>query len=188
MAAITPFTASHKADQARAFSCTAPRRPVHRNRTRRCNCAQSTAERDGAAVLTEDPEAKFRRYGAHFGAKYSLDLGQLVGNAPRVRRRNASDRQQNLLAELTVLNERLAGNESWEIRQKLEHLKCKRKNWALIYEYVTKQDAIATLARIEEANSKVSSMYLSSYTSCASCIPCLFPPTPSPVAGTAAVE
>lgn len=156
MAAISPCTTGHTTDQAHVFHCNISRgRPLRLKRSGRCKCVRSVSERDRTAVLTEDPEAKFRRYGAHFGAKYSIDLGQLVGNAPRVRRRNASDRQQNLLAELTVLNERLAGNESWEIRQKLEHLKSKRKTWALIYEYVTKQDAFATLARIEEANSKV---------------------------------
>ncbi|KAL0050387.1 hypothetical protein WJX82_010164 [Trebouxia sp. C0006] len=69
--------------------------------------------------------------------------------------RQSSDRQKSLLAELALVNERLAGKESWEIRQKLEHLKSKRKNWELIYEYVTKLDATATLARIEEANTKV---------------------------------
>lgn len=170
MAALTPVGASHRLDQARFSNCpTSRRQPFGRSRANRCTCAHSVSERDGTAVLTEDPEAKFRRYGAHFGAKYSIDLGQLVGNAPRVRRRNASDRQQNLLAELTVLNERLAGNESWEIRQKLEHLKCKRKNWALIYEYVTKQDAFATLARIEEANTKVSSLRQASHVSYTPC-------------------
>lgn len=158
MAVVQPCTTGNAADQTRAVHCNVSRRrPLRLGRTAKCRCIHGTPDRESAAVLTEDPEAKFRRYGAHFGAKYSIDLGQLVGNAPRVRRRNASDRQQNLLAELTVLNERLAGNESWEIRQKLEHLKSKRKTWALIYKYVTKQDAFATLARIEEANTKVCS-------------------------------
>ena len=90
MAALTPFAASHCLDQARVSKCcTARRRLFGRTRASRFTCAQSVTERDGTAVLTEDPEAKFRRYGAHFGAKYSIDLGQLVGNAPRVRRRKA---------------------------------------------------------------------------------------------------
>lgn len=108
-----------------------------------------------AESLVVDPEAKFKRYGAHFGAKYSLDFTELMGNVPRVRMRQSSDRQKSLLAELALVNERLAGKQSWEIRQKLEHLKSKRKNWELIYQYVTKLDATATLARIEEANTKV---------------------------------
>lgn len=108
-----------------------------------------------AESLVVDPEAKFKRYGAHFGAKYSLDFNELMGNVPRVRMRQSSDRQKSLLAELALVNERLAGKQSWEIRQKLEHLKSKRKNWELIYQYVTKLDATATLARIEEANTKV---------------------------------
>ncbi len=111
-------------------------------------------------TLIVDPEAKFRRYGAHFGGRYNLDLNELMGTVPRVRMRQSSDRQKSLLAELALVNERLAGKESWEIRQKLEHLKSKRKNWELIYEYVTKLDATATLARIEEANTKVTLMQL----------------------------
>ena len=109
--------------------------------------------------LVVDPEAKFKRYGAHFGGKYNLDLSELMRIVPQVRMRQSSDRQKSLLAELALVNERLAGKESWEIRQKLEHLKSKRKNWELIYEYVTKLDATATLARIEEANVKVQSLH-----------------------------
>jgi len=85
-----------------------------------------------------------------------------MGTVPRVRMRQSSDRQKSLLAELALVNERLAGKESWEIRQKLEHLKSKRENWELIYEYVTKLDATATLARIEEANTKVRSLIAAS--------------------------
>ena len=113
-----------------------------RRQSRRTWCADSAKAAD-TEHLAVDPEAKFKRYGAHFGA------------APRVRRRQSSDRQKALLAELALLNERLAGKESWEIRQKLEHLKSKRKTWEMIYQYVTKLDATATLARIEEASSKV---------------------------------
>lgn len=154
---MSSYTTGQRIDHPQVFSSTeSRRRPFRLSRSTRCNCAQRLRNRDEAA-LTADPEAKFKRYGAHFGARYSIDLSDLMGRAPRIRVRNASDRQKNLLAELTLLNERLAGNESWEIRQKLEHLKCKRKNWALIYEHVTKQDASATLARIEEANLKASS-------------------------------
>ena len=121
-------------------------------RTKFSVCQSKAVE---AESLVVDPEAKFKRYGAHFGAKYSLDFNELMGNVPRVRMRQSSDRQKSLLAELALVNERLAGKQSWEIRQKLEHLKSKRKNWELIYQYVTKLDATATLARIEEANTKV---------------------------------
>ncbi len=122
-------------------------------------CQTRVTEAENLAV---DPEAKFKRYGAHFGGKYSLDFNELMGTVPRVRMRQSSDRQKSLLAELALVNERLAGKESWEIRQKLEHLKSKRENWELIYEYVTKLDATATLARIEEANTKVRSLIAAS--------------------------
>ena len=84
-----------------------------------------------------------------------MDLGELMGAAPRIRMRSVDERQRGQLAELAVLNERLAGRQSWQIRQKLEHLKSRRRIWELIYEYVTKRDAIASLAMIEEANNKV---------------------------------
>ena len=85
-----------------------------------------------------------------------MDLGELMGAAPRIRMRSVDERQRGQLAELAVLNERLAGRQSWQIRQKLEHLKSRRRIWELIYEYVTKRDAITSLAMIEEANNKVS--------------------------------
>lgn len=134
-------------------------RPVRNSKRWQHNGNRQTARcrtnaGDGDAV-TADPEAKFKRYGAHFGAKYHIDLHEFMGAVPRVRLRHSTDRQMSQLADLALLNERLAGNESWEIRQKLEHLKSKRKNWEFIYEYVTKLDATATLARIEEANMKV---------------------------------
>ena len=88
-----------------------------------------------------------------------MDLGELMGAAPRIRMRSVDERQRGQLAELAVLNERLAGRQSWQIRQKLEHLKSRRRIWELIYEYVTKRDAIASLAMIEEANNKVGSQH-----------------------------
>lgn len=42
------------------------------------------------------------------------------------------------------------------IRNRLEYLKRRRRNWELVYQFVTKEDAECTLARIEEANQKVS--------------------------------
>lgn len=41
------------------------------------------------------------------------------------------------------------------IRNRLEFLKSRRRNWELVYQYVTKEDAECTLAKIEEANQKV---------------------------------
>lgn len=91
-----------------------------------------------------------------------MDLGELMGAAPRIRMRSVDERQRGQLAELAVLNERLAGRQSWQIRQKLEHLKSRRRIWELIYEYVTKRDAIASLEMIEEANNKVSNLHIPS--------------------------
>ena len=138
-------------------------RPVRTSRrwrdngsVQRLRCRTNASDND---ALIADPEAKFKRYGAHFGAKYNIDINELMGTVPRVRMRQSTDRQKSQLADLALVNERLAGNDSWEIRQKLEHLKSKRKNWEFIYEYVTKLDATATLARIEEANMKVKNQF-----------------------------
>lgn len=57
----------------------------------------------------EDPEARFRTYGKDFGKRYILH--DLVDSAPRVRVRSAEDRARDQLADLAVLNERLAGAE-----------------------------------------------------------------------------
>jgi len=77
-------------------------------------------------------------------------------DAPQIRVRSAEQRSQDQLAELAVLNERLAGEtEPWQIRRKVEYLKMRRQNWERIYNHITKQDAIATLRSIEEANKKV---------------------------------
>lgn len=105
--------------------------------------------------LTTDPEEKYRRYGSFFGKKYFLDLGSVFGPWTRVKSRRTVDRQIDQLVDLAVVNERLAGRPAWEVRSRLEHLKKDRKNWEQIFEYVTKQEAVATLAVIEEANRKV---------------------------------
>ncbi|GLC43434.1 hypothetical protein PLESTB_001556900 [Pleodorina starrii] len=117
--------------------------------------AGSAEQRPAAPAIVEDPEAKFRRYGKHFGGIHKLNLDWLEA-VPRVRVRTKDTRQLDELLELAVLNERLAGRlEPWQARQKLEYLRKRRKNWERIFEYVTKQDAAATLAMIEEANRKV---------------------------------
>lgn len=111
---------------------------------------------DPSCELT-DPEAKFRRYGKHFGGGYKLTADWLK-DVPRVRVRTSTARQQDELLELAVLNERLAGKiEPWQARQRLEYLKMRRKNWEQVYNYVTRTDAAATLSMIEEASQKVSS-------------------------------
>lgn len=77
---------------------------------------------------------------------------------PQVRVRNLTWRQAQQLAELTVLNERLAagnkGSSVIAVRKRIEWLRARRRVWERIYNYVTKQDAAATLAVIEDANSK----------------------------------
>ncbi|KAK9816649.1 hypothetical protein WJX72_003294 [[Myrmecia] bisecta] len=100
-----------------------------------------------------DPEARFKRFGKDSGGNFFLEAFQA---APQVRLRSTEDRCRSQLADLTVLNERLAGRQTtWQIRTRLEYLKTRRRNWESIYEYVTKADASATLAMIEEANRKV---------------------------------
>lgn len=78
------------------------------------------------------------------------------GGAPRVRVRKLDDRQREQLAELAILNERLAGNQSPAARRRIEWLKLRRKEWEQIYNYVTKRDAAVSLAMIEEANRQAS--------------------------------
>ena len=106
------------------------------------------------AINYEDPQARFQRYGKNFGGhKLSMDWLESV---PRVRVRSTGTRQLDELVELAVLNERLAGHlEPWQARRKLEYLRKERRNWERIFEYVTKQDAAATLTVIEEASRKV---------------------------------
>ncbi|GIL85233.1 hypothetical protein Vretimale_10723 [Volvox reticuliferus] len=107
------------------------------------------------SVAFEDPEAKFRRYGKDFGGIHELNLDWL-GAVPRVRNRTKDPRQLDELLELAVLNERLADRmEPCEARQMLEYLRKRRESWERIFEYVTKQDAAATPAMIEEAIRKV---------------------------------
>ncbi len=59
------------------------------------------------------------------------------------------------MAELAIINERLAGNQSLAARKRIEWLKVRRKEWEQIYNYITKQDAAVSLALIEEANRQV---------------------------------
>ena len=66
------------------------------------------------------------------------------------------ERQKDQLADLVVLNERLSGApQPWNTRQRLEYLRTRRQQWERVYEHLTKTDAAATLASIEEAAAKV---------------------------------
>lgn len=113
--------------------------------------SSTTAEQP---VLLRDPEARLRSYGAFFGKTFKLPAW--LDEVPRVRVRTISQRAQDDLVDLVVLNERLSGEiNPWEARTRLELLRKKRKNWEHIYNYVTKADAAATLALIEEANEQV---------------------------------
>jgi hypothetical protein len=112
------------------------------------------ASTSGQPALLRDPEAKLRSYGAFFGKTFKLPTW--LDGVPRVRVRTIAQRARNDLVELAVLNERLHGEiNPWEARNRLELLRKKRKNWEHIYNYVTKADAAATLALIEEANEQV---------------------------------
>ena len=129
-----------------------------------------------------DPEQRFRRLSAQPGSSFRLDVGNWWAGdrgasheiqparpeperdtvhgaeVPQVRVRNLTWRQAQQLAELTVLNERLAAGSRASsviaVRKRIEWLRARRHVWERIYNYVTKQDAAATLAVIEDANSK----------------------------------
>ncbi len=132
-----------------------PARPCTRTRAAGRNDSSSSSEGSGPSTSFSDPEAKFRRYGRYFGGGFRLDLDTWF-QVPRVRIRQTAQRQKDELLELAVLNERLAGTMApWQARNRLEQLRMRRRNWEAIYDYVTRTDAAATLALIEEANKKV---------------------------------
>jgi chlorophyllide a oxygenase len=82
----------------------------------------------------------------------------VIESAPRVRVRTSADRARDQLADLAVLNERLAGKdprEAAQVRKRLEYLKRRRRSWELVYQHVTRADALCTLAAIEEAAARV---------------------------------
>ncbi|GBG00595.1 chlorophyllide a oxygenase [Raphidocelis subcapitata] len=111
---------------------------------------QQQQQQQQDAQLTRDPEAKFRRFGRHFGGRFWLS--DLVSSAPRVRVRTSASRQRSELLELAVLNERLAGVvEPWEARARLEVLRNRRRAWDAVYDLVNGSDAAATLETIEAA-------------------------------------
>jgi chlorophyllide a oxygenase len=86
--------------------------------------------------------------------------------APRVRVRSAADRARDQLGDLAVLNARLAGagpaaprraagEDAAAVRRRVDYLKRRRRSWELVTAYVTRQDALCTLAAIEDAARKV---------------------------------
>ncbi len=93
------------------------------------------------------------RYGRDFGGNYLIEL---VEGVTQMRIQRVVDRQKDQLADLAVVNERLSiGGQPWTARQRLEYLKKQREQWEAVYEYLTKTDAAATLASIEDAAEKV---------------------------------
>lgn len=111
---------------------------------------------DDGTALPRDPDAPLRHYGKWFGKVFKLPAW--IDEAPRVRVRTIAKRQMDDLVELAVVNERLSGEHTpWEARNRLELLRTRRKNWEHIYNYVTKQEAAATLDLIEQANQQVCS-------------------------------
>uniref|UniRef100_A0A7S3QM46 Rieske domain-containing protein n=1 Tax=Dunaliella tertiolecta TaxID=3047 RepID=A0A7S3QM46_DUNTE len=121
------------------------------------------AEPQPRGVDYEDPEKTFgmRRIGTKtFGKSHVVQTRNTpmawLQNVPNIWTRNTLEsRKHDELLELVVLNERLAGRESWEARRRLEYLKKRRSNWEAIYNYITTTDAAATLELVEEANRKV---------------------------------
>lgn len=93
------------------------------------------------------------RYGRDFGSNY---LVELVVGVTNMRVKRVRDRKVDQLADLAVVNERLAGGkEPWAARHRLEYLQQQRQQWEGVVEYLTRTDAAATMATIEEACQKV---------------------------------
>ncbi|KAG1656474.1 hypothetical protein FOA52_005633 [Chlamydomonas sp. UWO 241] len=106
---------------------------------------------------TETGKWRKQAGGYRFGSNWFSDL---LNDAPRVRMHTESEslqrRKMDQLLEQAVMNAKLSGRtDPWEARQRLEYLKIRRKNWSLVYEYVTKLDVSATLEVIEDAYAKV---------------------------------
>ena len=72
-----------------------------------------------------------------------------------VRYARPSRRELEQLAELVVMNERMAGRDAARARNRVNHLKNKKANWEAIFNTLVEQDAVATLDAIESANRRV---------------------------------
>jgi chlorophyllide a oxygenase len=79
----------------------------------------------------------------------------------------APEQSTRLLGELAMLNERLSGGKPHEVRLRVEWLQRRRRNWELIYQYVTRTDAAVTLSLIEAANAKARASWASHIGGCA---------------------
>lgn len=111
------------------------------------------------ARASADPEARYRRYGKDFGKKGHVVPSEnaWMQQAPQVRVRKPLDRGKDQMGELAVLNERLAGQQAWQIRKRVEYLKRKRVAWESVYESTCKHDTALTLNALETAVSEVRS-------------------------------
>lgn len=150
---------SNKTNPAVIQAPAAPCRAVRRDATSDNADGQVQQQHNAGAAQppTTDPEAKYKRYGSHFGGRFWLS--DLVDSAPRVRVRTSASRQRSELLELAVLNERLAGEvEPWEARARLEVLRNRRHAWNAVYELINGADAAATLEMIEAAAEQVRSL------------------------------
>lgn len=91
-----------------------------------------------------------------------------MDSAPRLRVRTAADRARLQLADLAVLNERLAKledgtssvdqEETVKARKRVEFMKRSRKTWSKVYDYLMDNDVDCTVDAIEAANAKVMSI------------------------------
>ena len=91
-----------------------------------------------------------------------------MDSAPRLRVRTAADRARLQLADLAVLNERLAKLEDGtssvdqeevvKARKRVEFMKRSQKTWSKVYDYCMDNDVDCTVDAIEAANAKVMSM------------------------------
>lgn len=80
-----------------------------------------------------------------------VDLVGWMSFATQIRPPQAEGRGKDQIGELAVLNERLAGQESWQIRKRVDYLKSKRQAWAGIVNSVVQEDVALTLSSIEQA-------------------------------------
>ena len=96
------------------------------------------------------------------GERESADPEQQLRKLPFLRRGETREgRRRALLGELAMLNERLSGGKPHEVRQRVEWIQRRRRNWELITDYVTRTDAAVTLSLIEAANAKARALNIS---------------------------
>lgn len=114
---------------------------------RRVGRVSAAAERAGTAAAPStspalaDPEAPYRRVA-------------FPGGIPVLQEPKEAQRQA-MMAELAMLNARLAGEAPHTARKRVEWLKRRRRNWGLIAEHVTEPAAANTLAAVNAAARRV---------------------------------